>query len=240
MSGPDIGVECDHLWASLDGMLAYCGGEDGLVWTIDVAARRLREPTIHVDGWVQSVSATQGGERVVVTSATEAGPETVVVDAATGDTLAGPLPGPDITSVSLQGTLVGTQGGAIARYDLNTLDLLGELPGARGEINSLQFSGDGRLLLATSNDQSVSLYDVGTGARLGDLISTNAPLIYPAFLRPDGGALATTDADGVVVWDLDAGHLEAAACAVAGRNLTRSEWLSYLGTLGSFRGAALT
>jgi hypothetical protein len=61
---------------------------------------------------------------------------------------------------------------------------------------------------------------------LGDPISTSAPLIYPAFLRPDGMTLAVTDAAGVAVWDLNPEHLADAACAVAGRNLTQTEWAS--------------
>lgn len=131
--------------------------------------------------------------------------------------------------------MLGTSNGAITRYDLDTVEPLGELAGARGEVNTLQFSDDGRLLPATSNDLSAALYDVESGIRLRDPISTSAPLIYPAFLRPDGMALAVTDAQGVVVWDLDPEHLAGAACAVAGRNLTKTEWTSYLGDLGEYR-----
>ncbi|MBM7505901.1 BTAD domain-containing putative transcriptional regulator [Agromyces aurantiacus] len=235
VDGPSIGVECDHLWPSAGGTRAYCGGLDGEVWTIDTAARTKVEPMLQVDGPITSVSATRGGERVVVTSRGDSGMETVVLDPS-GRVLAGPLTdGTELTSVSLDGTLVGTNAGAITRYDLDTLEPLGELPGARGEVNSLQFSDDGRLLLATSNDQTASLYDVATGTRLGDPITTSAPLIYPAFLRPDGAALAVTDAAGVVLWDLDPDHLAAAACRVAGRDLTQSEWATFLAGVGEYR-----
>lgn len=233
--GPEIGVECDHLWPSAGGTRAYCGGVGGEVWTIDTSTRTLVEPTLQVDGYVTSVSATRDGARVVVTSAGDAGFETIVLDPS-GRVLAGPLSGgPSLTSVSLDGTLVGTSAGAITRYDLDTLEPLGELAGASGEVNSLQFSDDGRLLLATSNDQTASLYDVATGTRLGDPITTSAPLIYPAFLRADGAALAVTDAAGVVLWDLDPDRLAAAACRVAGRDLTTSEWATYLAGVGGHR-----
>lgn len=234
VDGPEIGVECDHLWPTAGGTRAYCGGLDGEVWTIDTATRTLVEPTLQVDGSVMSVSATRGGERVVVTSAGETGFETVVLDSG-GRVLAGPLVGPALTSVSLDGTLVGTSAGSITRYDVDTLEPLGELAGASGEVNTLQFSDDGRLLLATSNDQTASLYDVATGTRLGDPVATSAPLIYPAFLRPDGAALAVTDASGVVVWDLDPDRLADAACRVAGRDLTESERATYLAGIGEPR-----
>ncbi len=232
--GPGIGVECDHLWPTSEGTRAYCGGLRGEVWTIDTAAREVVGPMLRTPGFVLSVSATRGGEHVVVTSATVSGFATLVFDP-DGRVLAGPLAGPSLTSVSLDGTLVGTVAGAITRYDLETLEPLGELAGAHGEVNSLQFSDDGTLLLATSNDQTASLYDVATGTRLGDPIATDAPLIYPAFLRPDGAALAVTDASGIVVWDLDRERLAAAACRVAGRDLTRSEWATYLSGLGEYR-----
>ncbi len=108
-------------------------------------------------------------------------------------------------------------------------------PAARGNVNSLQFSADGRLLLATSADQSVSLYDVETATRLGDPIPTAAPFIVPGFLRPDGAVLAVTTTEGVALWDLDPDHLVTAACRLAGRNLTEAEWATYLGRLGPYR-----
>jgi hypothetical protein len=37
---------------------------------------------------------------------------------------------------------------------------------------------------------------------------------------------------GIQVWDLDPDHWAAAACRVAGRNLTEQEWTAYLGDIG--------
>ncbi len=147
----------------------------------------------------------------------------MVVDARNAKVVHGPLVGPDLTSLSTDGTLVGSSEGTITRYDPETLEPVAEFAGARGDINTLQFDDDGRILLATSNDQSASLYDVATGTRLGDPIGTDAPLIYPAFLHPDGTSLAVTDADGVVLWDLAPEHLADAACRIAGRNLSATE-----------------
>lgn len=46
-------------------------------------------------------------------------------------------------------------------------------------------------------------------------------------LRPDGKAIA--------VWNIEPDRLAEAACRLAGRNLTRSEWEAYLGDLGPHR-----
>jgi DNA-binding SARP family transcriptional activator/WD40 repeat protein len=235
VDGPDIGPECEHVWLSAGGLRSFCGSTDGKVWTIDTTTRELTTPTLQLDGRIWSVSATRGGERVVVTAWTDDGPTTTVHDGETGALLAGPLHGPNLTSVSLDGQLVGTRGGRISRYDLDTLDLLGDLPGAHGEVNMLQWSDDGRTLLATSNDQSVSLYDAQTGTRLGDPIPTDAPYIYPAHLSHDGQTVALTDARGIALWHLRPAQLQQAACRLAGRNLSPSEWVTYIGDADSYR-----
>jgi WD40 repeat protein len=70
--------------------------------------------------------------------------------------------------------LVGAEGGAITQYDLLTLEPIAVLPGARGEVNSMQWSADERVLLATSNDQTISVYDVPTRTRIGDPLPADA------------------------------------------------------------------
>jgi hypothetical protein len=54
-------------------------------------------------------------------------------------------------------------------------------------------------------------------------------------LRPDGRAVAVSVPTGVAVWDLDPDHLATAACRMAGRNLTATEWSTYLGDIGPRR-----
>ena len=61
------------------------------------------------------------------------------------------------------------------------------------------------------------------------------PFISGAFLRHDGHAAAVTDRTGVAIWDLDPTRLRDAACQLAGRNLTPTEWDTYLGNLGEYR-----
>ena len=47
--------------------------------------------------------------------------------------------------------------------------------------------------------------------------------------------MAVTDEDGVAIWDLDPDHLAEASCAVAGRNLTPTEWATYMNDFGPYR-----
>jgi hypothetical protein len=48
------------------------------------------------------------------------------------------------------------------------------------------------------------------------------------WLRPDGAAVAVNGPFGVLEWTLDPEALAAAACQLAGRNLTRAEWATYM------------
>jgi DNA-binding SARP family transcriptional activator/WD40 repeat protein len=227
VDGIEIPLDADHAWPSAGGRYFYPGFPDQ-VWTVDARTRQRIEPTISVDGFPQAVSATKDGQRVVVTSPSPTGFATTVHDGRTGARLADPLVGPQLTSVSLDGILVGAAGGTITTYDLETLEPIATLPGARGEVNTLQFSHDSAVLLATSNDQTVSIYDVASGTRLGDPIPTAAPFIYPGWLHPNGHTLAVTVREGVAVWNIEPEHLVAAACELAGRNLTETERTTYL------------
>ena len=227
--------ECDQILVGAGGTRVYCAGATGDVWAVDTATRERIGPTIRTAGAVNTVSATRDGERVVATAFGPDGPETTVHDGRTGELLAGPLVGPWRSSVSLDGHLLAATDGTLTRYDLETLEPLGDLPGARGEINLIQFSDDGRTALAASNDQTVSVYDVATGIRIGDPIPIESPLGYGGFLRPDGLQLAVTSRAGVVTWNLESEALLDAACQLAGRNLTETEWSAYMSRFGARR-----
>ncbi len=105
----------------------------------------------------------------------------------------------------------------------------------------MNVSADGRILSTYSLDNTVTLYDLVGGVQLGDPIPVwgewNYPmgLVYSGVLRADGAELAVNVPAGIAVWDLRPSSHADAACAMAGRDLTRDEWLSYLGDLGPYR-----
>jgi hypothetical protein len=47
--------------------------------------------------------------------------------------------------------------------------------------------------------------------------------------------VAITEREGVAVWDIDPSLHPDAACRLAGRNLTETEWDTYLANLGDHR-----
>ncbi len=231
----DVPHGVENLFTAAGGTRMYVTFPGREVWTVDPDTLQRVEPTFPISGMPWAVSATQDGERVVITTVVDGEAITRVFDGRTGIALEGSIRGPRWTSVSLDGVLVGARGGEITEYDLETLEPLGVFAGARGEVNTLQFSQDGKVLLAGSNDQTVSVYDVATRRRIGDAITTFSPQIGPGHLRPDGLAIAVNQREGVVIWDIDPDHLLAAACTFAGRNLTESEWITYLAGFGEYR-----
>ena len=214
------------------------------IWTYDPHTRRRVAPTIKLETesdddcfslFDTHVSGTRDGRRVVVTTALGTRLRTTVHDGRTGEQLVGPLHGVPVTSVSPDGVLVGGGGsGTITQYDLDTLEPIGTFPGTQSSVMDLRFSADGKILLATSLNQTLSIYDVASRSRLGDPIANEAPALTGG-IRPDGKAVATNSPRGVTIWDINPDHLAHAACQVAGRNLTPTEWDTYLARLGNYR-----
>jgi WD40 repeat protein len=210
-------------------------GSHFVFWTYDARTGDRIEPTFSVPGSIfTSLADTADGSRIVVTVPGDGGFTMTLFDGRTGDKLKEGMPGDAIVSIGGNRRLVGATAGNITEYDLDTLRPVGTFPGARGQVDSIQFSRDGSVMLAASNDQTVSVYDVATRTRIGDPLPTSSPLIITGWLRPDGRAVDLNESGGVAVWDIDPAHLARAACRLAGRNLTRAEWDTYLGELGDY------
>jgi DNA-binding SARP family transcriptional activator/WD40 repeat protein len=250
--GADVRAPVSRAWLSAGDTRLYVSRitDSGCeIRTYDPAARTRVEPTITLDDGcfhVRSLSATPDGERVVVTAHVLADADvsgersgdrvTTVHNGATGEQVGERLRGLSEVGVT-EDLLAGSDSsGGITLYDLATLRPEGKLPGARG-VGALSFSADGTVLLAASFDATVSLYDVASRTRIGEPIPARSPSpdMNPGFVRPDGRAVAVTDRNGVAVWDLAPDRLADAACQLAGRNLTRTEWDSYVGGLGEYR-----
>jgi DNA-binding SARP family transcriptional activator/WD40 repeat protein len=218
-------------YTSDDGTRLYIGYLDGRLQTIDTRVSRQLGAPVHLDGPANSITTSADGSRIITTTNHNGTWSMTVRDATTGRQL-GQVPDINTAQVGPGDTLVaGNIVGDITQYDLRTLKPLGSFPGARGLVAGLTFSHDGKVLMAVSQDRTVSIYDTASRTRLGDPI----PWVVRASLRPDGAALAVGTGDGLAIWDLNPQHLAVAACRLAGRNLTPAEWDAYLAALGPYR-----
>jgi DNA-binding SARP family transcriptional activator/outer membrane protein assembly factor BamB len=220
------------------GTRLYVGYTDGRIRTLDTTTHRWVGPTIALGGAPGTVSATTDGARIVVTSFQRGTWWLTVHDGHTGEQVGDAVPNLNAAQVGPDGTLVATNlTGEITEYDLDTLNPLGSFPGARGLIvnNQIHFSSDGKVLAATSHDRTVSIYDVPSRVRIGEPIPIEMPSAGATSLRPDGMAIAISDGNGIEIWDLNPQHLADRACRLAGRNLTSTEWHTYLAELADRR-----
>jgi hypothetical protein len=92
-------------------------------------------------------------------------------------------------------------------------------------------SADGRYAATTDTGPWMRLVDLRAGRTIGPRMGSNSS--EGVFLGRDDTTIYTSTADGrATVWNLAPAHVRDAACQLAGRNLTRTEWQRYLGWAG--------
>ncbi len=98
------------------------------------------------------------------------------------------------------------------------------------DFQSAGWSADGSTVY-TTGPGTVDLWEAHTLGHLGTLQVGAGDQVPDATSLPDGHTLLIAHPAGqVLTWDLRPQHLLDVACDLAGRNLTRAEWKSLVGT----------
>jgi len=243
-SGDPLPEQVESIWMNAPGDRMYVGQPGGEIWTIDPTTGRRTEPTMQTDGgYPVLITTSPDGSRVLVTSwNNEYTPDSILFDGATGERIRDGLVGIGVTALTARGEVAGIfRNQSVVRYHADTFERIGALPGSSGGLDTVNVSADGRTLSTYSLNNTVTLYDLVGGVQLGDPIPVwgewNYPqgLVYSGVLRADGAELAVNVPAGIAVWDLRPSSHADAACRMAGRDLTRDEWIAYLGDLGPYR-----
>jgi WD40 repeat protein len=97
------------------------------------------------------------------------------------------------------------------------------------QIWSADFAPDGGVVALGGNDGQIHLLTADTLREIGQLpIGTGATWAFAAYTA-DGSALSAVDERGrIVQWDARPQSWIHRACAIAARDLTRTEWDTYL------------
>jgi WD40 repeat protein len=104
------------------------------------------------------------------------------------------------------------------------------LTGHAGQVNSVAFSPDGKILASASSDNSVRLWEVSTNQPVGQPLTGHTDAVLSVALSPDGKMLASAGSDKTVrLWDVSAVGWIELACRIANRNQSLSEWVAFVG-----------
>jgi len=216
-------------------LVRYRVGEQNSLLGFDIASQR-PGPRIPVEGLV-GWAISRSGHRIV--AGTTRG--IVVYDTDTGAQV-GAIPDTDLRGAFVTVTdqlFVSSLGGELIQYDLETLEPIRTLAGSRGFVSGGFGTADGSLIATFGGDRTVSLYDVATGTALGSPLAIAADELNTAKLSIDGRWLTVGGEENkgdhaIQLWDLQPASWEAAACRLAGRNLTSDEWDATIGDLAPF------
>src|SRR5262249_29381770 len=96
-------------------------------------------------------------------------------------------------------------------------------------VTSLSFSRDEKMLASGATDRTLIIWDVETRLPLEPLRGHKSAVLAVAF-SPDGRTLVSGDKNGAMVfWDVDPESWRRKLCAKLTRNLSQSEWETYVG-----------
>lgn len=244
-TGTDVATTADRLtsfgglWPSIDGSRLFALSGAGSIHELDpLTGGTVGEPW-RVDGLPLEISTTREGDRIAVTYWSHEGtggqPGTRLAIVSTeGHRVLYDEPAEIGAHVMLaDGGLISMEGTHMGRYETDPLARVETIAGAAGRFEHPSPSNDARLLLVTVGDDTVFLYDTATGTQIGEAFPTDGQPLPQGYLRPDGLEMALSMPEGVVVWDIDPEHQFEFACRLAGRDLTDTEWRTYLGDAGA-------
>jgi WD40 repeat protein/DNA-binding SARP family transcriptional activator len=184
---------------------------------------------------INQLAATPNGSLLTAVTGLSEGGDLMTWDARSlASVLSVPIDNVGVYSsdVSNDGRTIVTGGQAGPRvWDIATGNPVGPaLTGLNGLAGTIDMSSDGGTVVGADESGDVVLWDVRSGATIGDPLPVQGSGKWLAALfTPDGRHVFVVSETGAGwVWDVEPSDWEDRVCKVAGRNLTHQEWQKLL------------
>jgi hypothetical protein len=207
--------------------------DDGTMRTLDTRTMELGDVEFRTPVRPFVVADSADGSRVAAIVYQEGSSSTLstfLFDGATGEVLAQGLDAQHALALSPTGDVIAGDNTRVAQFSGDDLSLTQSIPNLTG-VRSLTTDAAGRtLLLYGASSSGASIVDISTWRQLGEPVPIQGP--GSIWLAPDSSAVFLPGNYGMVQWSLDPEEHFAAACRIAGRELTDAEWSTFLAMLG--------
>jgi WD40 repeat protein len=223
-------VDGERLAYSADGERILVGAADAEVAVIDADTLEPLAPPIQLDHRVVRLQASPDNRTAIALTSP---PGIALVDTIDGTVLHQRRIELDPISADFspdgQRAAIALQTGEVSVLDVSTAEWVrAPLDGHHNMALTVRYSPDGDTLVSGGLDGRVALWDGNTGALLGSVVASPNVATSGGF-APDGHTVVIASTDGTLArWDTHVEQWISAACAIAGRSLTRAEWAAIL------------
>ena len=222
-----------EVFPSLQPHTVMLATDEGIIRSFDTTTLTTGEVELRLPTHPEDVRTSGDGSRVLALTRDSETTElfsSTLFDGRTGKVIAEGLSRRQGIAMAPDGTIYAAGFSDVAEYSSTDLSESGSLPNLAG-VGQLDVSTDGSTLFTRgASEVGVTIVDLASHRQLGDPIPFEDA--GATWMLPDGSGVIVPGPDGLLLWSLDSAAQFAAACKLAGRELTRVEWATYLAELG--------